>query len=103
MAFSLGLTSIYCEQTQTTPLLKFLRTSTITQLKGSYLRKAKNLNQSELVNKVTRWGSIPLAGTASYNEWKEEGFMSSTIMGVVTNGVVVPNTPLPEGRKSKST
>ena len=23
--------------------------------------------------------------------------MSSTIMGVVTNGVVVPNTPLPEG------
>jgi hypothetical protein len=23
--------------------------------------------------------------------------MSTTIMGVVTNGVVVPNTPLPEG------
>jgi hypothetical protein len=34
---------------------------------------------------------------AHYNERKKERFMSTTIMGVVTNGVVVPNSPLPEG------
>jgi hypothetical protein len=28
---------------------------------------------------------------------REECFMSTTITGVVTNGVVVPNSPLPEG------
>jgi hypothetical protein len=34
---------------------------------------------------------------ASCNEQKKEGFMSTIITGVVTKGVIVPNSPLPEG------
>src|SRR5256885_769041 len=34
-----------------------------------------------------------------YNERRKERFMSTTITGVVTNGVVVPSSPLPEGAR----
>ena len=40
---------------------------------------------------------------AHYNERRKERFMSTTITGVVTNGVVVPNSPLPEGAKVEVT
>ena len=33
------------------------------------------------------------------NERREERFMSTTITGVVKNGVIIPNSPFPEGAK----
>src|SRR6202040_1909581 len=42
---------------------------------------------------------LPSPRTPRYNQRSKERFMSTTITGVVTNGVVVPNSPLPEGAR----
>src|ERR1700722_12156928 len=56
--------------------------------------------QCATVNRrVPREAALPSPPAAHYNERRKESFMSTTITGVVTDGVVVPNSPQPEGAK----
>jgi hypothetical protein len=57
---------------------------------------------------ASRQGNLRVLREVAYRAWeqavtmskaREVRFMSSTITGVVTNGVIVPSSPLPEGAR----